>query len=58
MKVKVQYEIELPIDNATDEEIEEWLRFELHDNGEMSCKNPFDEFEPEPIFGTFDWQHC
>ena len=57
MKVKVEYEILLPIENATDDEIEQWLRFELHDNGTMKGSNPFNEYEPEPIFGTFDWRH-
>lgn len=54
-KVKVEYEILIPLPDATDEQIEEWLRFELHDNGDTKAKNPLGKFEPEPIFGTFDW---
>ena len=55
MKVKVEFEVEVPVDDVTDEQIEEWLRFECHDNGQMSLKNPLVDEQIEPIFGTFYW---
>lgn len=53
--VHVEYDILVPLDNVTDAEIEEWLRFELRDNGMMSGNNPLSDYEPMPIFGTFYW---
>lgn len=59
-KVRVEFEIELPDVNGevNDDKIEEWLRFSYGDNGCMSCDNPFVADEPEPIFGTFEWEHA
>jgi len=58
MRIAVKFDIELPrIERpATDAEIEEWLRFELHDNGSMRMANPFADRAVEPIFGTFEWE--
>lgn len=36
--IKVTFNCQVPVD-ATDTEIEEWIRFELHNNGGMSLKN-------------------
>lgn len=50
VKVRVNFEVDIPIDDVTDEQIEEWLRFEYHDNGSISGKNPLVDYEPEAIF--------
>ena len=43
MRVKVELEIEVP-DNISFEDVEEFLQFELHYNGQCSGDNPmFDE---------------
>lgn len=56
MKVKIEFEVELPDVEHTDKELGEYLRYHFRANGEMSLENPFYEHgEPEPIFGTFDW---
>ena len=52
-KVRVTFDVELPNIEATDEEVEEWLRFNLHDNGSMSMKNPLADEEVEPVFPSF-----
>jgi len=62
MKVKIEFEIELPDDiEHTEDELEEFLRFRLGDNGIMSGKNPFDSKRPrcntDPIFGSFEWDY-
>ena len=56
MKVSVKFEVRIPETNVTTEQIEEWLRLELHDNGLMKAGNPLDKYNVEPIFGTFDWR--
>jgi len=57
MKIKIEYEAEIPDIESTDEEIEEFVRFECGDTGGMSMKNPFNGEIIEPIFGTFEWNH-
>jgi len=54
-KVHVSFDVLIPKEGMTDAQIEEWLRFQLHDNGTMSGKNPLVDETVEPIFGTFDW---
>jgi len=53
--IKVEFEMQLPVP-ATDDEIEEWLRFELHDNGSMQSHNPLSECEIDPIHGSIRWR--
>lgn len=58
MRAKISFEVNVPEVGATDDEIMEWLRFELNDNGSMSAKNPLAKTsDVEPVFGTFeaDW---
>ena len=54
MRVYVNFEVDVPED-ATDDQIEEWLRFRLNDNGCMDGDNPLSKHDVEPIFGTFEW---
>lgn len=44
-EIKVSFTTSVP-DGVSDEQIQEWLEFELHANGEMSLKNPLSS---EPI---------
>jgi len=58
MKIKIEFEVNLPDVKHSQGELEEYLRYHFRDNGSMSCSNPFEvasDSEPEPIFGTFDW---
>ena len=56
MRIKIEFEVDLPDDiEHTDEELEEFIRFELGDNGRMNGSNPFNGMEVEPVFGTFYW---
>lgn len=60
MKVKIEFEVELPDVEHTEEQLEEYLRYHFRDNGSVSTKNPFEvasKREPEPIFGTFEWAY-
>ena len=54
-RVHIEFDVELPKIEATTNEVEEWLRFNLHDNGCMKMNNPLEAYEVEPIFGTFNW---
>lgn len=54
MRVKVEFEVDVPDVEATEEDVIEWLRFSFHDNGDMKIANPLSSKEPEPVSGTFD----
>jgi hypothetical protein len=55
VRVRVTFEVEVPL-LATDEEVHEWLRFMLNDNGQMKNSNPLSNEDVEPVFGTFEWE--
>jgi hypothetical protein len=56
MRVKIEFEVELPDIPHTEEELEAYLRFSFRDNGELALINPFNDLgEPDPVFGTFEW---
>jgi hypothetical protein len=55
-RINIGFDIEVSDREHTDEQLEEWLRFELNDNGEMDGDNPFAGVEVVPIFGTFGWE--
>lgn len=59
MRIKIEFEVEIDeVDNYTDEQLEEYLRYNFRDNGIISIKNPFyEQGEPEPVFGTFEWSY-
>lgn len=59
MKVKIEFEIELPDIEYTEDELEEFLRFSYNDNGSMKTDNPFNvaRSDTDPIFGTFEWDY-
>lgn len=56
MRVEIRFQVEVPDVGATDEQIEDWLRFGLHDVGSIDNDNPLLDVhgDPEPVFGTFD----
>jgi hypothetical protein len=56
MKIEVTFELELP-DNINDEDVAEWLEFELNYNGQMNSKNPLAKTLLEPLQYTLDWEH-
>ncbi len=57
MRVRVTFDVEVPAEaNATDEQIEEWLRFNLNDNGCMSNDNPLATKGVAPVFPSFEWE--
>ena len=58
MKIKIEFEIELEdVEEYTEDQLEEFLRYTFRDNGCMSCESPFYGQESvETIFGTFEWE--
>lgn len=59
MRVKIEFEVEVAnVTCATEQELEDFLRFTFRDNGYIDSKNPFyvEGKRCEPIFGTFEWQ--
>ena len=50
-KMSIEFDIEVP-DEITYDDLLEWVRFELHDNGCMAGSNPMVDKELTPIFGT------
>jgi hypothetical protein len=59
MEVEIKFRVRIPEVNGiapNDEQIEEWLRYELNDNGNMKLSNPLSKEMVEPIFGTFEWE--
>jgi hypothetical protein len=55
MTIKVEFEIELPNVRHSEEDLEEFLRFEYNDSSHMKSTNPFIKKGCEPVFGTFEW---
>ena len=51
---EVRFSVRVPDElKATPEEVDAWLRFECHDNGELSLANPLADRCPQPMRGTF-----
>lgn len=55
MKIHIEYDAIIPDGIATEDEIEEWLRFETGENGSMSTKNPLHNTPLEPIPFSVRW---
>lgn len=53
--VHVEFDVEIPAD-ATEDEIDEWLRYMLHDRGSMQANNPLEGNEVEPVNFSFMWR--
>ncbi len=56
MRVRIEFEVEIPDVKHTEKELEDFLRFEYGDNGVLEGENPFNiaNTSVEPIFGTFE----
>lgn len=62
MKIKIKFEIELPEIEHSEDELDEFLKFQFGDNGKMSANNPFYNSEclgdvSDPISDTFEWDY-
>jgi hypothetical protein len=58
MIIRIEFEVEVPDIEHTEKELEDFLRFSFRDNGYLEGSNPFiKQGQPEPIFGTFDWNY-
>ena len=54
-EIAISLKIKLPT-AATEDQINEWLRFQLNDNGSMSVSNPLVHKTIEPVFPFgLDW---
>ena len=55
MKVEIKFKVDVPDVGATEQEIEDWIRFSFGDNGQIDGLNPLldQHGDAEPIFGTF-----
>jgi len=53
--VHVEFDVDIPAD-ATEAEIDEWLRYSLNDRGGMSVDNPLEGNEVEPVPSSFMWR--
>jgi hypothetical protein len=58
MRVKIEFEVDVPPVVGTEQELEDWLRFVYNDNDTINSDNPYlvSCGEPDPVFGTFDWE--
>lgn len=58
MRLKIEMEIELPDVPHTEEQLEEFIRFEASDNGSIDGDNPFYAYGCSivPIFGTLEYE--
>lgn len=57
MKIKIEFEIDIPELEHTEEELEAYLRFAYGDSGKLSGSNPFIDTPPDVIFETFEWEN-
>jgi hypothetical protein len=51
IRCEVRFSVDIPCE-ATYEEIEEWLRFELHERAKMKVSNPLSDFEMAANYGS------
>lgn len=55
MRVSVEFDVELPAE-ATDEQVDEWLRYAFGERASMSGDNPLSEYDGEAVFGTLRYR--
>ena len=53
MKARIEFYVEIPDVGATEEEAQDWLRFEFGDWGEIEGDNPLIGHHAEPYPGSF-----
>ena len=56
MKVEIKFKVDVPDVGATEQEIEDWIRFSFRGSAQIDGLNPLldQRGDAEPIFGTFD----
>jgi hypothetical protein len=57
-RVKVNFEVDIPVDGCQLQAIEDWLRFSFGDTGSISKNNPLYSYEAEPTIGSFRVSGC
>ena len=55
-EIAVRFDIGLP-ENATDEEVDEWLKFELIGGG-ISKDNPLSQHDVVADYPSLRWEEC
>ncbi len=55
MRIKIEFEVDLPDIPHTESEIEEFLRYSFGATASMRLGNPFNDYTPETVFETFTW---
>lgn len=56
MRIKIEFEIELPDIESTEYELDAYLRYSYGDNCSVAIANPFNVLgEPVIRYGTFTW---
>ena len=55
MRVRVEFEVKIPVENVTEDQIQEWLRFELYKSS-IDCSNPLEKHELEAIRRSVSWR--
>jgi len=50
-KIKVSFDVYVPPEVSLDD-VEEWLKFELHATGAMKTANPLSSTDLEAVFGS------
>lgn len=56
-RIRVSFDLDLPpeAEKCSDAQIQEWLRFELHENGSMQ-DSPLSECEVYPLAFSVEWE--
>ena len=54
-RIKVQFEVEIP-EEATDDQIQGWLEFELWLNCTLNGKNPMQNLALQAVEGSLEWE--
>lgn len=54
MKYRVTFEVHVPAPEAREQEVKDWIRFSLHENGYLAGSNPLVAHELSPVPGTVE----
>lgn len=54
-RINVSFKLDVP-DGTSDDDIQEWLEFELNANGRISGSNPLAGAPLEPVNFSVDWE--
>ncbi len=56
MRIKIEFEVEIPDIEHTENELEEFLRFTYGAISSMRLENPFNYYDADAILDTFNWE--